>query len=322
MEIEDIVQDAKEEIESFRNKNPEGVVIIRGATATGKSKLSVILSKYFDEEIISADSRQIFRYMNIGTDKVSDEVISKIPHHQINVVNPDETYTSGRRKNDTYKIISEIHSRKKIPMIVGGTGLYIDTVYKNFSLPDIPPDMKLRDELFAKEEVTPGILHQELTKVDPEEAMKLHPKSTRYIVRALEIYYKSGKTKTETFISQPPVWPLLMLGLRREKEDTNVRINARVRDMLKSGLIEEVQGLLKQGYTKDLQSMQGIGYKEVVEYLEGRCSYNEMEDRIIIATHQLAKKQRSRFRRYIAEGIQSPRENVTYKVWRLSGLDI
>ncbi|HBB04217.1 TPA: hypothetical protein DCZ39_04985 [Patescibacteria group bacterium] len=111
--------------------------------------------------------------------------------------------------------------------------MYIDTVYKNFSMPDIPPDMALRDELFAKEEQTPGILHQELAKLDPEEAMKLHPKSTRYIVRALEIYYKSGQTKTDTFVSQPPAWPLLMLGLRREKEDTNRRINARVREMLK-----------------------------------------------------------------------------------------
>ncbi len=108
-------------------------------------------------------------------------------------------------------------------------------------MPDIPPDMQLREELFAKEEAMPGILHQELTKVDPEEASKLHPKSTRYIVRALEIYYKSGKKKTDTFISQPPAWPLLMLGLRREKEDTNKKINARVRQMLKRGLLEEVQ---------------------------------------------------------------------------------
>lgn len=101
--------------------------------------------------------------------------------------------------------------------------------------------MKLRDELFAKEEKTPGILHQELSKIDPEEAAKLHPKSTRYIVRALEIYYNSGKTKTESFFSQPPAWPLLMLGLRREKDDTNKKINARVREMLKIGLIEEVE---------------------------------------------------------------------------------
>lgn len=318
MELEDIVQEAKQEIESFRAKNPDGVVVIRWATATGKSKLSILLSQYFDEEIISADSRQIFRYMNIGTDKVSDDVLKKIPHHQINIVNPDEMYTSGQRKNDVYKIIPEILARKKLPMIVGWTWLYIDTVYKNFSMPDIQPDMKLRDELFAKEDKEPWILHKELTKLDPEEAMKLHPKSTRYIVRALEIFYKSGQTKTDTFISQPPAWPLLMLGLRREKEDTNKRINARVREMLKGWLIEEVQWLLKKWYDKNLQSMQWIGYKEVVDFLEWNCSYDEMEDRILITTHQLAKKQRSWFRRYIAEGIQAPRENVTYKVWKIS----
>lgn len=318
MEIEDIVQEAKAEIESFRQKNPNGVVIIRWATATGKSKLSVLLSKYFDTEIISADSRQIFRYMNIGTDKVTQDILQKIPHHQIDIVNPDETYTSGQRKNDVYKIIPEIISRKKLPMIVGWTWLYIDTIYKNFSMPDIPPDIQLRDELFAKEKKEPWILHKELVKLDPEEAAKLHPKSTRYIVRALEIYYKSGQKKTDTFISLPPKWPLLMLWLRREKEDTNKRINARVREMLKSGLIEEVKNLMAQGYTKNLQSMQGIGYKEVIEFLDGKYDYQDMEDRIIITTHQLAKKQRSRFRRYIAEGIQTLRENVTYKVWKLS----
>lgn len=318
MEIEDIVQEAKQEIESFHAKHPDGVVIIRWATATGKSKLSILLSQYIDQEIISADSRQIFRYMNIGTDKVADNVLKKITHHQINIVDPDETYTSGQRKNDVYKIIPDILARQKIPMIVGGTWLYIDTVYKNFSMPDIPPDMQLRDELFAKEEQTPWILHQELMKIDPEEAAKLHPKSTRYIVRALEIYHKSGENKTDTFISQPPARPLLMLGLRREKEDTNKKINARVREMLKWWLIEEVEWLLKKWYKKELQSMQWIGYKEVVEYLEWRCSYKDMEDRIMITTHQLAKKQRSRFRRYIAEGIQTPRENVTYKVWKLS----
>jgi tRNA dimethylallyltransferase len=155
-------------------------------------------------------------------------------------------------------------------------------------------------------------------KLDPEEAAKLHPKSTRYIVRALEIFYKSWEKKTDTFISQPPQRPLLMLWLRREKEDTNKRINARVREMLKWWLIEEVKWLLAKWYDKTLQSMQWIGYKEVVEFLDGKCDYKEMESKIMITTHQLAKKQRSRFRRYIAEGIQAPRENVTYKVWQIS----
>jgi tRNA dimethylallyltransferase len=134
----------------------------------------------------------------------------------------------------------------------------------------------------------------------------------------LEIFHKSGKKKTDTFISQPPKWPLLMLWLRREKEDTNKKINARIREMLKWWLVEEVKWLLVQWYTKDLQSMQWIGYKEVVEFIEGNWNYKQMEDRMMITTHQLAKKQRSRFRRYMAEWIQTPRENVTYKVWKLS----
>lgn len=317
MEVQDIVEQVREDIQAFRKKHPDGVVIIWWATATGKSKLSILLSKYFDTEIISADSRQIFRYMNIGTDKVPEEILKTIPHHQINIVDPDEKYLAGQWQKDTIEIIKNIQKKWKLPMIVWWTGLYIDTIYKNFSMPEAKPDYTLREELFAKEEKDPGFLHRELTRLDPQEAAKLHPKSTRYLVRALEIFHTTGQTKTETFIQQPVQRPLLMIGLRREKEETNKRINVRIKDMLKEWLIAEVEGLLARGYTKDLQSMQGIGYKEVVDFLDRKYDMRGLEEALKVHTHQLAKKQRSRFRRYIAEGKQTPKLNVTYKLFEL-----
>lgn len=142
-------------------------------------------------EVISSDSRQIFRKMDIGTDKISAEIRAKIPHYQIDIVNPDETYTAGQWKEATDHYIDQILSKGQFPFIVGGTGLYIDTIYKNFSLPECPPDYELRAKLEMQEAQSPGFLHRELSKVDPEEAQKLHPNSLRYLVRALEIYQKT-----------------------------------------------------------------------------------------------------------------------------------
>jgi len=268
MDFSSILEDAKTTISNFKDKNPDWVVIIWWATATGKSRLSVELSDFFDMEVISSDSRQIFRKMDIGTDKISKEIREKIPHHQIDIVDPDQTYTAGEWKDDVDKEVDDILSRWKFPFIVWWTGLYIDTIYKNFSMPECAPDYALRDELEKKEVAEPWYVHRELLKIDPEEAAKLHPNSTRYIIRALEIYYKTWKTKTEWYIQQPVRHPLLMLWLWRDKESTNQLINARIKEMFKAWLVDEVDGLLKEGYSPSLQSMQGIGYKEVVRYLQ------------------------------------------------------
>lgn len=314
MDFSAILQDAKTTINQFKIQNPDWIVIIRWATATGKSKLSVELSEFFDMEVISSDSRQIFRKMDIWTDKISTEIRAKIPHHQIDIVDPDKTYTAGQWKEAADQQIDNILARGKFPFIVWGTGLYIDSIYKNFSLPECPPDYELRFQLEKQEQVSPWFLHRELSKIDSQEAQKLHPNSTRYLIRALEIYKKTWITKTEGYIQQSVKHPILMLGLRRDKESTNQLINARIKEMFKNWLIEEVEGLLKEGYNPNLQSMQGIGYKEVIGYLEWEYSKEKMEELLKKNTHHLAKKQRTRFRRYIAEGIQSPKENVEYKV--------
>ena len=314
MDFSSILEDAKKTINSFKENNPDWVVVIWWATATWKSRLSVELSQFFPMEVISSDSRQIFRKMDIWTDKISLEIRAKIPHHQIDIVDPDQTYTAWEWKDDSEKIIDDILVRWKFPFIVWWTWLYIDTIYRNYSMPECSPHYDLRAELEEKEKKNPGILHQELMKVDPEEAAKLHPNSIRYIIRALEIFYVTWKTKTEGYIQQPVRHPLLMLWLWRDKETTNQLINARIKEMFKMWLVDEVDALLKEWYSPSLQSMQWIWYKEVVRYLQWEYNYEKMEEYLKRDTHHLAKKQRTWFRRYIAEWIQSPKENVMYKV--------
>jgi len=314
MDFSSILEDAKKTINSFKENNPDWVVVIWWATATWKSRLSVELSQFFPMEVISSDSRQIFRKMDIWTDKISSEIRAKIPHHQIDIVDPDQTYTAWEWKDDSEKIIDDILVRWKFPFIVWWTWLYIDTIYRNYSMPECSPHYDLRAELEEKEKKNPGILHQELMKVDPEEAAKLHPNSIRYIIRALEIFYVTWKTKTEGYIQQPVRHPLLMLWLWRDKETTNQLINARIKEMFKMWLVDEVDALLKEWYSPSLQSMQWIWYKEVVRYLQWEYNYEKMEEYLKRDTHHLAKKQRTWFRRYMAEWIQSPKENVMYKV--------
>lgn len=318
MEVTDILPQVKKDIEAFYESNPDGVVVIRWATATGKSKLSILLSEYFPLEVISADSRQIFRYMDIGTDKVSAHIRAEIPHHQIDIVDPDQLYTAGQRRNETELLIGDILRRNKKPFIVWGTGLYIDMIYKNFQMPEVEPDFPLREKWYAEEEKEPGTLWKKLYAVDPEEAAKHHPNSVRYIVRALEIHEKTGITKTDAAKELPVKQPLLMIGLWREKDDSNRRINARIKEMLKTGLIEEVQSLLDKGYTLEHQAMNGIGYKETVSFLEGQYDKEKLEEELKRNTHYFAKKQRTRFRRYILDANAQQKENVTYKLYQLS----
>lgn len=317
MKKEEIVKNVKSQIEQFYEKNPQWVVVIWWPTATGKSDLSLQLTDFFDMEIISADSRQLFRQMDIGTDKVSAEIREKIPHHLIDMIDPDQHYTAWQRNSAAKKIISQIISSGKIPCVVWGTGLYIDTLYKNFSMPEVAPDYELREKLYLEEEKNPGSLHQKLLELDPAEASHHHPHSTRFIVRALEIFFKTWKPKSQSFFQQPVERPLLMIGLWREKEDANARIDKRIDWMLANWLIQEVQNLLASWYSPDLQSMQWIGYKETIAYLQNQISLEELAHQIKTNTHHFAKRQRTRFRRYLHDSLSSPKKNVTYLNYNL-----
>lgn len=327
-----------DKIKQFRQQYQDGIVVFRWATATGKSKMSVEISRALTKdnipsEIISADSRQIFRYMDIGTDKVSQKILDEIPHHQINIIDPDWFYTAGEWKKDTEKIISQLQIQWTLPIIVWWTGLYIDTLYKNFSVPEVQPDFALRAQRDALEAKEQGTLRKKLYEVDPEEANKHHPNSTRYIIRALEIFEKTWQPKSQIAKENPVKWPIVMIGLWRETQDTNELIKKRVYEMIDNWLIEETQMLLSKWYTPNLQSMQGIGYKETVAYLANNnllpkeiiapellfweqhiITKSQLIDAITLHTQQYAKRQRTWFRRYIQDWEKNPKKNVVYEL--------
>lgn len=313
-----MIHDIKKTVQHFYTTNPTWLVVIRWATATGKTRLSVELSQHVPIEVLSADSRQVYRYMDIWTDKISNDIREKLPHHLIDIITPDQSYTAGQRKQDIYNLIPQIQQRGNHAFVVWGTGLYIDMLYKNFAMPDVPPQEEWRIAMYEKETQNPWFLYKEVYRVDPQEAQKHHPNSLRYLLRALEIYTFTGQTKTTLSVEQPVDRPVLMIGLRREKEETNILINARIKEMFSHGLIEEVQWLLKQGYSPTLQSMQGIGYKEIVGYLQGEYNREKAEELLKRNTHHLAKKQRTRFRRYIMDAKTAPKTNVEYQVILMS----
>ena len=237
----------QEYITNLRETHPDLVVIIYGPTATGKSGLSLRLADLFAKEnnrveIISADSRQVYRDMDIGTDKISQEDRNRIPHYAIDLVDPDEEYSAHQRQQDTKKWLSDIHGRGNLAMIVGGTGLYIDTIYKNFNLPqDVKANRERRAELDALELQEPGYLWKYLKSIDPDTAAEFHPRNTRYLIRAIEIYEQTGIPKSILAQEHPVDYPLLMISLSRDRDTTKALIRTRVEEMIERGLIQEVQ---------------------------------------------------------------------------------
>lgn len=316
MKFENLLQQAKMDVEEFIWKYPNGIVIIWWATATWKSRLSVELAEFFDIEIISSDCRQIFENMDIWTDKIPKKYQDKIPHHQIDIVTPEQHYTAWEWQKDAKKQIKEIQWRNRIPFVVGGTGLYIDTIYKNYNMPEIEPNYEFRKKLEKKESENPWFLYDELFKIDPVEAKKLHPNSTRYLIRALEIYEFTWKTKTELYADCPVDQPILMLGIWRDKESTNKLIDARIYELLEKGLVDELRSLMKK-YDPRLQSMQSIGYKEFIGFVNWENTLEEAVELLKRNTYHLAKKQRTRFRRYINDMENNPKKNVVYKFYEI-----
>lgn len=305
-------------VNKFYKTNPDWLVFFVWATATGKSGTSIeVIRKWIDAEVISSDSRQLYRYMNIWTDKVSQDIMDEIPHHQIDILDPNQPYTAGDWKKETEKLIEEIQWRWKKVFVVWWTWLYTSMLYKNFSMPDAKPDMEFRKKLEKEEEDEPGILHKKLAEIDPSEAMIQDPRNIRYIIRALEIFEKTGKPKSEVCKELPVKWPMLIILLRREREETNKRINTRIKEMIKEWLLEEVQWLLDQWYSPKLQAMQGIGYKEIVWHLQWKYNLADAIELLKRNTHHYAKKQRTWFRRYIADSA-NPKENVEFEIIRLS----
>lgn len=285
-------------IEDFLNKCREGekppLLVILGPTASGKTALSLELAREFNGEIVSADSRQIYRGMDIGTDKISETARGGIPHHLIDVANPDERFTVANFKKLAEEKIDGIYGRGKLPMLVGGTGLYIRAITENFSIP--PENPELRGGLYKElKRYGAEALHKKLQEVDPENAAKISPKNIPYIVRALEIFHITGKPKSAQ--KNPPKYRCLLLGMRRDLPILFERIHRRIDAQIESGLIEETQKLLAAGYSKNLGAMNSLGYQEIIEYLEGKISLDAARELLKKNTRNFAKRQMTWFKK-------------------------
>lgn len=276
------------------------VIIICGPTASGKTSLSIELAKKINGEIISCDSMQIYKEMDIGTAKPVVEEMQGIKHHLLDFVSPDERYSVADFKRDCKKAIKEIISQGKMPIIVGGTGLYVDSLIYEIEYPKIEFDEKYRIELEERVKKE-GLekLYEEAQKIDPEAIQKISQNDQKRILRILEIYHATGKNKTEQekeSRKNPVEYDYHIYALDWDREKLYERINKRVDIMIKKGLVEEVEKIYKK-YSKFPTAMQGLGYKEVVEYLEQNYTKEEMVEKIKMESRRYAKRQLTWFRK-------------------------
>lgn len=278
------------------------VIFLMGPTASGKSSLAVELVQQLPLEIISVDSAMVYRGMDIGTAKPVREVLETAPHHLIDICDPTESYSAGRFRRDALAAIEEIRRNNRVPILVGGTGLYFRSLEQGFSdLPSTDPAVRKRLAQILRERGSPA-LHAELSRVDPVSAGRLHPNDAQRIQRALEVY-EMTRTPLSVLIADGRLGPLPLevIKLALVPSDRRVireRTRQRFMSMLDNGLVEEVRGFFdREDMHRDLTSMRMVGYRQVWSYLEGRSSYPEMRERAVIATRQLAKRQITWLRR-------------------------
>jgi tRNA dimethylallyltransferase len=277
------------------------LLVLIGPTAVGKTKLSIELAHRFNGEIISGDSMQIYKGMDIGTAKIKQGEMEGIPHHLIDILDPSENFSVAEFQKLVRAKINEISQRGKFPMIVGGTGLYIQSVIYDYQFSSAPGDDAFRLQLEARaKEIGNDALHQELMMVDPKYAAQIHPNNVRRVIRALEVYHSSGKSISEIQKEQQPdlLYETALVGLTMEREMIYDRINARVGIMIKDGLIDEVEHLYQSGL-RDCQSIQAIGYKELYDYFNGLVSLEDAIDNLKQNSRRYAKRQLTWFRNKI-----------------------
>jgi tRNA dimethylallyltransferase len=273
------------------------VIAIVGPTAVGKSELALHLAQYFPLEIISADSRQVYRYMDIGTNKPSLAERAAVPHHVIDVVEPDEGFSLAMYHRLTFEALQDIRQKGKLPLLVGGSGLYVWSLIEGWTIPQVPPDREMRRRLESRaEQDNSQSLYRELQSIDPAAAEKINPNNIRRVIRALEIYYATGQPPSQLQRKEEPGFSVLVIGLTQERSELYRRIDERADRMVDGGLVEEVEQLLKRGYSPSLPSMSGIGYRQIGQFLRGEMTLPEAVDKMKYETHRLARHQYAWFR--------------------------
>ena len=277
----------------------QNLLVLVGPTAVGKTQLSIELAKSLNAEIISGDSMQVYLGMDIGTAKITPAEMEGVPHHLINVMEPDDVFSVARFQEDCATLIPNISSRGHLPFIVGGTGLYVESVCYEYQFSEASADEAFRQEQQQyAEQFGAEALHAKLALIDPVAAVRLHPNDQRRVIRALEVYHLTGITFTAQQEGQSKVSPynLCIVGLTMDRQLLYNRIEKRIDLMLEQGLVREVKSLLDKGYTRELISMRGLGYKEIIEHLEDGVPIEEAIYKLKRDTRHFAKRQLSWFR--------------------------
>lgn len=282
-------------LKECKKNNQKPLLVVCGPTASGKTALSIKLAQDFNGEIVSADSCQVYRKMDIGTDKVGIDIRKKIKHHLIDIRDPDQQYTMSDFKREATHAINDILMRGKLPIVCGGTGLYISSVVENYDLPLAPPNSKIREEL-QKEYEKGGNLHlyNMLVELDPATAAKIHPNNVRYVARALEVVMQTGPREPR---KAKPIYQVFKMAIDWPREVLYDRINKRVDDQIDLRLLNEIKTLLLEGYDENLQSMQALGYKEYFAYISGQRPLQDCKEELKQNSRNFAKRQLTWFRR-------------------------
>ena len=273
------------------------LILIVGPTAVGKTEIAIQLAERLNGEIVSADSRLFYRGMDIGTAKPSREEQARVPHHLIDIADPDEILSLAVFQQKAHDVIADIYTRKKLPLLVGGTGQYIRAVTEGWTPPEVKPDNLLRDELIKQKDEN-GIywLHEKLRSLDPLAAEKIDARNFRRTIRALEVIMKTGKKFSEQRGQSESPYQLVTIGLTRPRTELYERVDKRIDMMFANGLLEEVKTLLEKGYSPTLPTLSAIGYRECVEVLEGKIKVEEAKQLIRRATRVFVRRQANWFK--------------------------
>lgn len=276
----------------------EKLVAVVGPTAVGKTKVSIELAKAFDGEVINGDSMQVYKGMDIGTAKITDKEKEGIPHHLFDMKDPIESYSAAEFQERARAFVTEINQRGRIPVVVGGTGMYIKSLTHHYNFSETDSDVEFREKMeIYYSEYGGEALYQKLKAADPESAEQIHPHNVRRVIRALEIYHVTGvpaSQRRKQELTSP--YQLALVGLSMDRELLYERINKRVDQMMEQGLLEEVSLLYHNG-VRNCQSVQAIGYKEIYSYLQGECTLEEAVERLKRNSRRYAKRQYTWFRR-------------------------
>ena len=273
------------------------LIAIIGPTGIGKTKLAIQLALLYNGEIVNADSRQIYRFMDIGTAKPTGEELALIPHHLVDIIEPDNEFSLAEYQRFADDAIQDIQRRGKIPFLVGGSGLYVWSVLEGWVIPKVAPDVIFRQGLEKRAELGQGgDLYRELEEIDPAAAKKIDPHNIRRVIRALEVNKVSDSTFSRLQKKQTPPFRTLIIGLTAERKELYRRADERVDNMLKQGFVDEVDTLLKKGYNLGLPAMSSIGYREIGQYLNGGLTLEEAVYKIKTGTHRFIRHQYAWFR--------------------------